>query len=80
MREVKVWPHLVVVALLCAAVAGIAGALIVKHRSADSNQLPVAARVKKLDGNVGVDRNLVASASTENGQQTARKNRLWFFF
>lgn len=55
MKELKVWPHLTVVAILCAAVAGGGVALWMKHRqNAQDQTLLSAARIQRVDGDVAL--------------------------
>lgn len=56
MRELKVWPHLTVVALLCAVAAGVGVALWMKHQqSSSTGTLFSAARIQRVDGDVALD-------------------------
>lgn len=69
MRQFKVWPHLTLVALVCALLGGGAAALWVKHQQRDAlKTLPSAARVERVDGQVGVSHN-VAGATDAQQQQ-----------
>ena len=59
MNRIKLWPHGVLIALGVAVVAGIAVALWFKYeRSAQASGLPNAARIERVDGQVGVNRSL----------------------
>ncbi|PYS95029.1 MAG: hypothetical protein DMF65_14620, partial [Acidobacteria bacterium] len=56
MRQVKVWPHVTLVALLCALLGGGVAALWVRHQR--NNQAPTlnsAARIERVDGEVGIN-------------------------
>jgi len=56
MNNLKVWPHLVIVAVLCAAFAGGGVALWMKHeQTASANALPNAARIQRVEGEVALD-------------------------
>lgn len=53
MNEIKVWPHLTMVALVVALVAGLGVALWMKHeQTASAEGLPYAARIQRVDGDV----------------------------
>jgi FecR protein len=59
MNGFKVWPHLTVIALLGALLGGAAVALWSKHETTVQAQaLPNAARIERVDGEVGLDRSL----------------------
>lgn len=59
MNNIKAWPHLTVVALAFALIGGAAGALWVRHeRKAEAMALPSAARVERVDGEVGLNQTL----------------------
>ena len=59
MREIKVWPHLTIIAILCAALGGAAAMLWNKHKlTAEAQALTLPARVERVDGQVGLDRGL----------------------
>ena len=52
-NNLKVWPHLTVVAILCALVAGVAVGWWVRHeQTASAKALPNAARIQRVDGQV----------------------------
>jgi uncharacterized protein DUF6600/FecR-like protein len=73
MNKIKLWPHGVLIVLGVAIVAGIAAVLWSKYeRSAQASGLPNAARIERVDGQVGVNRSL----DRENGSQwiAAREN------
>src|SRR5207248_5145185 len=60
MRQVKVWPHVTLIALLCALVSGAAAALWMRHQRHDEAQAlnSGAARVERVDGEVGINRDV----------------------
>src|SRR5256714_13508914 len=59
MRQVKVWPHVTLVALLCALVSGAAAALWMRHqRNNEAPTLNSAARIERVDGEVGINRDV----------------------
>src|SRR5918911_61052 len=59
MKEVKVWPHLTIVALVCAVLGGAAAMLLSKHKlTTEAQALTVPARIERVDGTVGLARAL----------------------
>src|SRR5919198_5828185 len=66
MRQLKVWPHLTLVALICALVGGAAAALWVKHQQRnEAKALLSAARIERVDGQVGVGRNAAGGTDAQ---------------
>jgi Family of unknown function (DUF6600)/FecR protein len=52
----KLWPHLTIVALICAIVAGVAVGLWVRYeQKASAEALPNAARIQRVDGDVALN-------------------------
>ena len=67
MNNLKVWPHLVIVAVVCAVLAGVGVAMWMKHeRTASANALPNAARIQRVEGEVAL--NNTNAGNTENEQ------------
>jgi hypothetical protein len=67
MNNIKVWPHLTIVAVLCALVAGLGVAFYLKHeQTALAAELPNAARIQRVDGQVGFNNALYTN--DPNGQ------------
>src|SRR5258705_11882443 len=67
MNNIKVWPHLTVVAVLCALVAGVGVALWMKHeQTVSAEALPNAARIQRVDGEVALNNGL-ANNQTSGG-------------
>lgn len=67
MRGLKLWPHMAIVALVCAAVGGVIGYHLVKREQpAEAQSAPTAARVERVDGQVALQRSL---GSPEASQQ-----------
>jgi hypothetical protein len=61
---IKVWPHMTAVFLIFAALGGVAAALWMRHEpKAQALAVPHAARVERVDGEVGLSRDLDADAS-----------------
>jgi hypothetical protein len=53
MNNIRVWPHLTIVAVLCALIAGLGVAFYLKHeQTAQAAELPNAARIQRVDGEV----------------------------
>ena len=65
-NSIKVWPHLTLVFLVCAALGGVAAALWMRHEpKAEALSVPRAARVERVDGEVGLSRELATDANDE---------------
>ena len=59
MRDIKLWPHLTIIALLCAGLGFGAVMLWQKHEQPSQvATLPSAARIERVDGEVGLQRSL----------------------
>jgi uncharacterized protein DUF6600/FecR-like protein len=70
MNRIKLWPHGILIVLAFATVAAITAALWTKYeRSADAKALPNAARIERVEGQVGVSQSL----DTSNTQWIAAK-------
>lgn len=66
MTNVKVWPHLVIVAVVCAVLAGVGVALWMKHeQSASAEFLPYAARIQRVEGEVALNNSDPANAQSD---------------
>ena len=66
MNDLKVWPHLVIVAVVCAALAGGGVALWMKHeQTASANALPNAARIQRVEGEVALNNGDAANAQND---------------
>jgi hypothetical protein len=66
MNNVKVWPHLVIVAVVCAVLAGVGVAFWMKHeQTASAEALPNAARIQRVDGEVALDNSNAANAQND---------------
>jgi len=66
MSHVKVWPHLTAVFVIFAALGMGAAVLWMRHEpKAQALVIPGAARVERVDGEVGLNRSLTADASQE---------------
>ena len=66
MNKIKVWPHLTVVALGIALIAGLAVAFYLKHeQTAEAEALPNAARIQRVDGEVAFSDSLPNTNATD---------------
>ncbi len=66
MKNIKVWPHMTIVAVVVALLAGLGVAWYMKNeRSASAEELPYAARIQRVDGEVALTNDLTDS---ENAQ------------
>jgi hypothetical protein len=64
MSSIKVWPHMTVVAIICALVAGLGVAFYFKHeQTASAESLPNAARIQRVDGQVALNNGLYENGS-----------------
>jgi len=64
MREIKVWPHLTIIAVICAVAAGVGVGLWMKgNRTASDESVLTAGRIQRVDGDVSV------SALTNNASE-----------
>src|SRR5437660_6292933 len=53
MNNIKIWPHMTIVAALCALIAGLGVAFYLKHeQTAQAAEMPNAARIQRVDGQV----------------------------
>jgi FecR protein len=56
MNNLKVWPHLTIVAVVCAVLAGVGVGLWMKHdRTASAESSPSAARIQRVEGDVALN-------------------------
>lgn len=66
MNNIKVWPHMTIVAVVVALLAGLGVGWYLQHeRSASAEELPYAARIQRVDGEVALTNDL---NNTENAQ------------
>jgi uncharacterized protein DUF6600/FecR-like protein len=69
MNNLKVWPHLTIVAIICAVAAGVGVALWMKHeRTASAESVPNAARIQRVEGDVALNNSLGTGDNTQNDQ------------
>src|SRR6266536_3994586 len=70
MKTFKVWPHLTIVAILCALVAGLGVAFLLKHeQTVSAEALPDAARIQRVDGEAALSNGTVNEANDGSGGQ-----------
>src|SRR5215217_8008085 len=66
MNNLKVWPHLTIVAVMCAVLAGAGVALWMKHeQTASANALPNDARIQRVEGEVALNNTNAGNAENE---------------
>ena len=66
MREIKVWPHLTIVAVVVAVLAGVGVALWMKREpTASAEAIPNAARIQRVEGEVALNNSDAGNAQTE---------------
>lgn len=59
MKNIKVWPHTILVVGLAAVIAGVGGVLYSKHeQTVQAEALPNAARIQRVDGEVALSNNI----------------------
>jgi hypothetical protein len=67
MRQIKVWPHLTIVAVVCAVLAGVGVALWMKHeQTASAEAIPNAARIQRVEGEVALNNGEAGDTQTED--------------
>lgn len=67
MRQIKVWPHLTMVAVVCAVLAGVGVALWIKHeQTASAEAIPNAARIQRVEGEVALNSDQAGNTQTED--------------
>jgi hypothetical protein len=70
--RIKIWPQATLIILACAIVAGMTGLLWTRYaRTAEAKEMPSAARIERVDGQVGLNRSTDDSASTQWVEATA---------
>ena len=76
MNQIKVWPHMTIVGILVALVAGLGTAFYFKHeQTAQAEALPNAARIQRVDGEVAF--NNAAYPTDANSQANDQTNTQW---
>ena len=70
MNRIKVWPHLTIVGVVVALIAGLGVAFWLKHeRTASAEELPYAARIQRVDGEVAFSDSLPNRNATDDGAE-----------
>src|SRR5687768_5616588 len=66
MKNLKVWPHLTIFAVLVAVLAGVGVAMWMRHdRTASAEELPNAARIQRVEGEVALNNSDAANGQNE---------------
>ncbi|HET6855283.1 MAG TPA: FecR family protein [Pyrinomonadaceae bacterium] len=66
MNNLKVWPHLTIVAVVCAVLAGVGVGLWMKHeQTASAEALPNAARIQRVEGDVALNNSDAGNAASD---------------
>ena len=66
MNNLKVWPHLAIVALVCAVAAGVGVGLWMKHeQTASAEAIPNAARIQRVEGEVALNNSEAVNAQND---------------
>lgn len=69
MNNLKVWPHLTIVAVICAVAAGAGVALWMKHeQTASAEAVPNAARIQRVEGDVALNNGLATGDNSQSDQ------------
>jgi hypothetical protein len=72
MNNLKVWPHLTIVAIVIAVAAGVGVALWMKNeRTASAETIPNAARIQRVEGDVAFNNGLAAGDNSQADQWCA---------
>ncbi|HEX7333624.1 MAG TPA: DUF6600 domain-containing protein [Pyrinomonadaceae bacterium] len=75
MNNLKVWPHLVIIAVVCAVIAGVGVAWWMKHeQTASAEAVPNAARIQRVEGEVALN-NSDPSNAQDDQWTTATANQ-----
>ena len=70
MNRIKLWPHLTIVGVLVALVAGFGVAFWLKHeQTVSAEELPYAARIQRVDGEVAFSDSLPNTEATDDNAQ-----------
>jgi len=76
LNNLKVWPHLTIVAVIIALVAGVGVGWWVRHdQTASAKELPNAARIQKVDGQVLLNNSGANTAPTDQNWLAATVNQ-----
>jgi len=69
MNNLRVWPHLTIVAIVCALAAGLGVGLYMKHeQTASAAALPDAARIQRVEGDVAVNNGIAGGDNSQADQ------------
>lgn len=68
MNRIKLWPHMTIIAVVVALVAGLGAAYWMRHEpTASAEELPYAARIQRVDGEVAFSDNLANTDGNADG-------------
>jgi len=72
MDRMKLWPHGTLIILACAIIAAVGALLFTRYeRTASAKEAPLAARIERVDGQVGLNRSLDQSQNAQWVEATA---------
>jgi hypothetical protein len=79
MNQIKVWPHMTIMAVLVALIAGLGTAFYFKHeQNVQAEALPNAARIQRVDGEVAINNSLDTNLDTnETAQASDQADTEW---
>ena len=76
MDRIKVWPHMTILAVVVALVAGLGVAFWMKHeQTASAEELPLAARIQRVEGEVAISDGLADPTAGSNNWTVATPNQ-----
>jgi len=78
MNRIKIWPHMTIMAIVVAAIAGIGVALWMNNneRTASAEELPQVARIERVEGDVAFS-DAIQGMDVSADQQINEENRQW---
>src|SRR5690349_13716625 len=77
MNRMRFWPFGALIVLAVAVIAAIAALVLFKYqRSAKASELPNAARIERVEGQVGINQSTDNSANTQNAQWIAATSNM----
>ena len=75
MKEIKVWPHLTILAIVCAVAAGVGVGLWMRNnRTASAESIPTAARIQRIEGDVALNNGALSTNETDTQWSAATEN------
>lgn len=78
MNRIRIWPHMTIMAIVVAAIAGVGVALWMNsnERTASAEELPQVARIERVEGDVAFS-DALQGAGASSEQQINEENRQW---